>query len=112
METLEKSPRSERREAAPVAPAQPAPPHEDHDEIPTVESLPRPRRSIVVVVAVVLVIAIVLAFGAGFIPRMHRSAEMDAGAAAAANDLPVVSVQYPKVSSQSTELDLPGNMQP
>lgn len=115
METLQKSGRSERREAAPAsAPAQHEPVGDDldHDEIPTVTSLPRPRRTVIVVVAVLLVVAVVVAFAAGFIPRSHRVAEMEAGAAAAASDVPAVSVQYPKVSAQSTTLDLPGNVQP
>ncbi|HEY8665801.1 MAG TPA: efflux RND transporter periplasmic adaptor subunit, partial [Tepidisphaeraceae bacterium] len=118
METaLTENPRTGRRdEARGVDPTQdqhqaaPAPSGHD-DEIPTVDSLPKPRRWMLVGGALVVLIVLVVAFVAGVLPHMHRSAEFEAQAAAVTNELPSVSVQYPAQSKATSDLKLPGSMQ-
>jgi len=118
---LKDSPRTTtaRRDEAKVSGVVPAPhdthgpvaPQEDHDEIPTVDSLPKPRRSLLVVGAVLVVLVLAGAFVAGLLPHLHRTAEFDAEAAAVANDVPGVTVQFPTQTEANTQLDLPGSMQ-
>ena len=119
MESALKDPRTPRREeksasgATPIAydAHGPADSHEDHDEIPTVDSLPKPRRWVLVVSAIFVVIVLAGAFAAGLLPHMQRTAEMNAEAAAVANDVPGVSLQFPTPTDATTELTLPGSMQ-
>ncbi len=117
---LKDSPRTaNRRDESKVSAAAPVPhdthghaePHEDHDEIPTVDSLPKPRRWVLVVVAVLVLLVLAGAFAAGLFPHLHRAAEFDAEAAAVANDVPGVSLQFPTQTEATTQLDLPGSMQ-
>lgn len=83
-----------------------------HDEIPSAESLPRPRRSMLWVLGLLAVIAIAAGFAAGYIPRAHRDTVFNEEAEARANALLGVSVQLPQKTEASTALELPGNVQP
>jgi RND family efflux transporter MFP subunit len=115
---LKDSPRTARRDEPTVAgtapishdPHGPVDTREDHDEIPTVDSLPRPRRWMLIVGAVLVLIVLVGAFFAGLLPHMQRTAGFNAEANAVASQLPTVSVQFPTQTSATTQLDLPGSM--
>lgn len=83
-----------------------------HDEIPSVDLLPRPKRSMLWVLAIMSVLLIGVAFAAGYIPRAHRDAMLNDEAEARANALAGVSVQLPQKTQAATALELPGNVQP
>lgn len=83
-----------------------------HDEIPSADSLPRPKSSVLWVLAILAIVLIGVAFAAGYIPRAHRDAVLDEEAEARAAELPGVSVQLPQKTQASTALQLPGNVQP
>src|SRR5579859_7418346 len=117
---LKDSPRTAaRRDEPKISGAAPAPhdthgpvdSHEDHDEIPTVDSLPKPRRWMLVAAAIFVALVLAGAFAAGLIPHLSKTAEFDAEAAAVANDVPGVSIQFPNQTEATTQLDLPGSMQ-
>jgi RND family efflux transporter MFP subunit len=107
METLTKPPRLSRRDE----PRPPAAPMPEHDEIPTADSLPRPKRGVLLLIALALVIILAIAFAMGLWPRLHRTAEFNAAAVAIANELPGVAVDYPTQTQAVTKLSLPGSMQ-
>lgn len=114
--TLQKPPYRSRREESP-APVVPVPPgphgnegfHED--ELPNVENLPRPKRSLLVLIGVVLAIVLAGAFAYGLLPKLHTTADLNAEAQARADALPTVSVQLPTKSATASKLELPGNVQ-
>ena len=83
-----------------------------HDEIPSADSLPRPKRAILWVLAIIVILLIGVAFAAGYLPRIHRDSVLNDEAQARANALPGVSVQLPQKTEPSTALELPGNIQP
>ena len=83
-----------------------------HDEIPSADSLPRPRRTALLIIAVLVVVSIGVAFAAGYLPRSHRDAVMNEDAQARATALLGVSVEYPQKTQPSSALELPGNIQP
>jgi len=86
---------------------------ENHlDEIPAADELPRPSYLLLAALGVVLVLVVAAALALGWLPKLHRSAVLDAEAEAAANELPAVSVQLPTRSPQATSLQLPGSIQP
>jgi RND family efflux transporter MFP subunit len=113
METMTKPPRTPRRDepARPVAPPGQLETHEHLDEIPAVDSLPRPKRGILLVIVLVLLVVLAVAFAMGIVPRLHRTAEFNAQAEAIAIELPAVAVDYPTQTKSATKLSLPGSMQ-
>ena len=111
MEMLSKPPRPPRRDEAAKASAVPSEHEEHYDEIPTAESLPRPKRGILVGIALAILILLGVAFALGVLPKLHRTAEFNAEAEAIASELPAVNVEFPTQTKSSTELNLPGSMQ-
>jgi RND family efflux transporter MFP subunit len=112
METMTKPPRPRRDE--PIKPVTLPEHHEtqEHmDEIPAVESLPRPKLGILMVIALVLLIVLAVAFALGIVPKLLRTAEFNAQADAIATELPAVAVDYPAQIKAATKLSLPGSMQ-
>lgn len=103
-QTLDR-PRSPAREAEDVDPGV-------HDEIPSADSLPRPKRTILWVLAIAVILLIGVAFAAGYIPRAHRDSVLNDEAEARASALPGVSVQLPQKTQAASALELPGNIQP
>ncbi|HSZ59608.1 MAG TPA: efflux RND transporter periplasmic adaptor subunit [Tepidisphaeraceae bacterium] len=107
METMTKPPRTPRRDE----PIEIISALEGHEEIPTVQSLPRPRRAVLLLIGVALLIVLGVAFAAGIGPRLHRTAQFNAEAEAIANEIPAVAVDFPTRTQASTRIALPGSMQ-
>lgn len=84
----------------------------EHDQIPAVDDLPKPNRTLLIALAVLLVLVVAAAFVLGLLPRLQRNAELNADAQAELDPLPSVSVQYPRASEPITEIQLPGSAQP
>jgi RND family efflux transporter MFP subunit len=113
METMTKPPRKPRLEEpeySGLAAQQHG--HDEHGEIPTADSLPRPKRAVLLVIALVLLVILGVAFAMGIAPKLHRTAEFNAEADAIANEVPGVAVDYPAQTQAVTKLSLPGSMQP
>lgn len=108
METMTKPPRMPRREE-PVGVV--SPPEHHEDEIPTVDSLPRPRRGVLLLIGLALLIVLGVTFAMGLAPRLHRTAQFNAEAEAIANELPAVAVDFPAQTQATTKLSLPGSVQ-
>ena len=114
--TLDKPPARPRRDPQPAGtvPYQAAPDEHKagHDEIPTVDALPRPNRTILVLLGLGLLLVLGSAFVLGYLPKLHRTAEMNAQVQSEADALPAVSVQFPRAAETWTRLELPGSAQP
>ena len=119
--TLPKPPVRARREAAPPADNLIRPAagvdgngHDEHhmDEIPTVESLPRPRRGLLALLGVVVLLVLAVAFVLGLLPKLHAKAALNAEAESRVDAMPTVSLQLPRQSAVSTQLQLPGSIMP
>src|SRR5215472_2619720 len=113
METITKPPRTPRlQEPEYSAPATQTQGHDEHDEIPTADSLPRPKRAVLLIIALVLLVVVGVAFAMGIAPKLHRTAEFNAEAEAIANEVPGVAVDYPTQTQAISKINLPGSMQP
>jgi membrane fusion protein, multidrug efflux system len=80
---------------------------DDHD-LPT--DLPKPSTFTVIIVMVVIALLLVALFLLGLIPHLHRIALAKSDADAVASDVPVVSVERPKPTSESKDLYFPADV--
>ncbi len=78
------------------------------NEIP--KDLPKPSTKTVVIMIVIFALLLAALFILGWVPHRHRIALAESDAAAVADEVPIVSVQKPKVTSGSKDLYFPGDV--
>jgi RND family efflux transporter MFP subunit len=71
------------------------------------QNLPRPGAWTVIAVALALIVLLVAMFFIGYFPHHKQEQQAKSDAASQAEDIPVVTVAAPRVSSPTTELFLP-----
>ena len=82
------------------------------DEIPTAQSLAKPRTGVLIAIGVGAIALIGCAFAIGYLPKVHNNAELRAEAEARIDTLVPVSLALPQQAQAASQLDLPGNIQP
>lgn len=75
-------------------------------------SLPRPSRGWMVGLAIGAAAILVVLFAFGFVPRLHRNAELKADAAAATEGAAPVTLITPRLAKATTSVSLPGTLRP
>jgi RND family efflux transporter MFP subunit len=94
------------------APAETAGPAHDHESIGELPRAPEPSRKVLAGLLTGFLALLAVAFAAGLLPRIRKSAALDAETSRLATRRPPVQVTSPKVRPPSNEISLPGTVQP
>lgn len=94
------------------APAEHAGQTHDHEAIGELPRAPEPSGRMLAGLGTALVLVLGCAFAAGLLPRIRKSAALDAETTRLATRKPPVQVTVPKVRPPTNEISLPGTVQP